>query len=117
VIWPILRRDDYDQFKVRVPRGVLLYGPPGTGKTLLARHLSKHPRIPFRSVSISSIVKGAVGDAERALVSILDEAVKGGGGILFLDEIDAIVGDKGVVGKVQKILCSLTYIGITLKSF
>ena len=40
VVLPLLYPEEFAQFKMSTPRGVLFHGPPGTGKTLVARVLA-----------------------------------------------------------------------------
>ena len=40
VILPMLYPEEFANFKINPPRGVIFYGPPGTGKTLMARILA-----------------------------------------------------------------------------
>ena len=47
VILPIQSPDLYNQFKLRLPRGILFYGPPGCGKTFIARKLAEILRFNF----------------------------------------------------------------------
>ena len=75
------------------PRGVLFHGPPGTGKTLLARALANSVSSEGRKVTFY-MRKGAdalskwVGEAERQLRLLFDEARKTQPSIIFFDEID-----------------------------
>ena len=72
------------------PRGVLLYGPPGTGKTLLARAVADESEAHFITINGPEVMSKWVGDAEKKLREIFDEAEKNAPSIIFIDEIDAI---------------------------
>ncbi|KAG1724920.1 AAA-domain-containing protein [Suillus lakei] len=87
--------DLFQQFNVTPPRGVLFHGPPGTGKTLLARALAASCRANGKGVSFF-MRKGAdclskwVGEAERQLRLLFEEARNCQPSIIFFDEIDGL---------------------------
>ena len=95
VILPLLYPEIFKQFKVTPPRGVLFHGPPGTGKTLLARALSASVSSGGKKVTFY-MRKGAdalskwVGEAERQLRLLFEEARKNQPSIIFFDEIDGL---------------------------
>ena len=93
VALPLLYPEVFQRFHVTPPRGVLFHGPPGTGKTLLARALASSVSSHGRKVTFY-MRKGAdalskwVGEAERQLRLLFDEARKTQPSIIFFDEID-----------------------------
>lgn len=95
VMMPLLYPELFQKFKVVPPRGVLFHGPPGTGKTLLARALAASVGSSGRKVTFY-MRKGAdalskwVGEAERQLRLLFEEARKTQPSIIFFDEIDGL---------------------------
>lgn len=75
-----------------VPRGVLLVGPPGVGKTALARAAASEARVPFYSINASEIPSSFIAQAAGKVRRIFSQ-VRSTGGILYMDEIDAIAQD------------------------
>jgi cell division protease FtsH len=78
----------------RVPKGVLLSGPPGTGKTLLARAVAGEARVPFFHLSGSEVTGFLVGLGAHRIRSLFARAKKHGG-VIFIDEIDALGSARG----------------------
>lgn len=99
VALPLLYPEIFQRFHVTPPRGVLFHGPPGTGKTLLARALASSVSSQGRKVTFY-MRKGAdalskwVGEAERQLRLLFEEARKNQPSIIFFDEID---GKKSII--------------------
>ncbi|KAI4814786.1 AAA-domain-containing protein, partial [Aureobasidium sp. EXF-8846] len=92
---PLMYPEIFQTFKVTPPRGVLFHGPPGTGKTLLARALASSVSTHGKKVTFY-MRKGAdalskwVGEAERQLRLLFEEARKTQPSIIFFDEIDGL---------------------------
>jgi cell division protease FtsH len=78
----------------RVPKGVLLVGPPGTGKTLLARAVAGEAGVPFYQLSGSEVTGFVVGLGARRIRTLFAKARKKGG-VIFIDELDALGGTRG----------------------
>ncbi|KAG0100382.1 ATPase AAA domain-containing protein 2B [Podila epicladia] len=95
VILPLLYPEVYSHFQMMPPRGVLFHGPPGTGKTLLARALASSCSTETQKVAFF-MRKGAdclskwVGEAERQLRLLFEEAKAWQPSIIFFDEIDGL---------------------------
>ena len=93
ILLPLLYPELYAKFQITPPRGALLYGPPGTGKTLMARALANSCSTQSQKVAFF-MRKGAdclskwVGEAERELKLLFEEAKKWQPSIIFFDEID-----------------------------
>lgn len=82
--------EKYAAMGARPPRGVLLYGPPGTGKTMLAQALAGETGKPFFAVNGSDFVQVYVGVGAARIRNLFKKARKAGGGVIFIDEIDAL---------------------------
>ncbi|XP_033120277.1 ATPase family AAA domain-containing protein 2-like [Anneissia japonica] len=95
VVFPLLYPEVFERFKITPPRGVLFHGPPGTGKTLVARALANECRQGDKRVAFF-MRKGAdclskwVGESERQLRLLFDQAYTMRPSIIFFDEIDGL---------------------------
>jgi transitional endoplasmic reticulum ATPase len=87
---PLKHPEIFMRLGVNPPKGVLLYGPPGTGKTLLARAVADESEAHFISINGPEVMSKWVGDAEKKLRELFEEAEKNAPAIIFIDEIDAI---------------------------
>ncbi|BET03510.1 ATPase family associated with various cellular activities (AAA) [Nesidiocoris tenuis] len=95
VEWPLKYPDSFKRLGIRPPRGVLMYGPPGCSKTLAAKALASESRINFLSVKGSDVFSKWVGESERAVRDVFKRARSVAPAIVFLDELDALGGERG----------------------
>lgn len=86
----------YARLNASMPSGVLLCGPPGTGKTLLAKAVAGEAGVPFFSASASEFVEMFVGRGAARVRELFREARERAPSVVFIDELDAIGGRRGV---------------------
>ncbi|XP_031352102.1 ATPase family AAA domain-containing protein 2-like isoform X3 [Photinus pyralis] len=95
ILLPMMYPEVFKQFQIEPPRGVLFHGPPGTGKTLIARALANECSFGSRKVSFF-LRKGAdllskwVGESERQLRMLFEQAQEIKPSIIFFDELDGL---------------------------
>ncbi|MEM2321167.1 MAG: ATP-binding protein [Candidatus Bathyarchaeia archaeon] len=92
IIYPSLRPEI---FPLGWPRGILLFGPPGCGKTLLAAAVANEIKAKFIPIDAASIMSKWLGEAEKNVARLFDIArreAKNSPVIIFIDEIDSLVG-------------------------
>lgn len=94
IILPFQKPSLFTRFKKKVGGGILLYGPPGCGKTLLARATAGECHARFFNVVISDILDMYIGESERKLHAIFENARQSIPSVLFFDEIEAIGGKR-----------------------
>ncbi|XP_044210001.1 spermatogenesis-associated protein 5-like protein 1 [Thunnus albacares] len=92
--WPMMYPEAFVRLGLCRPRGVLLYGPPGCAKTTLVRAAATSSHCAFLSVSGADLYSPYVGDSEKALAQLFRQARACSPCILFLDEIDSLIGSR-----------------------
>lgn len=95
VLTPMLHPELYSTTLWKQTKGVLLYGPPGTGKTMLAKALAKQSNCFLLNVTASAVMSKWLGDANRLIRAVFTLAEKLQPCIIFIDEVDAILGKRG----------------------
>jgi len=80
----------------QVPKGILLHGPPGTGKTLLAKAVATESGAQFFAQSAASFVEMFAGLGAARIRRLFAIARKHEPAIIFIDELDAVGGRRGM---------------------
>ena len=96
MINPYLHPDKYKLYNKKTGGGVLLYGPPGTGKTMIAKAIACEVGAKFFNVKGSDIVSKWVGESEKNINALFEEANRQDRAIIFIDEMDSLLGKRGV---------------------
>jgi AAA+ superfamily predicted ATPase len=90
IIHPLTHPELYRAYGKTVGGGILLYGPPGCGKTYLARATAGEIQAAFISVGINDVLDMWIGNSERNLHSLFEQAREHKPCVLFFDEVDAL---------------------------
>ena len=110
---PYLYPDEYQEFALSPPKGVLLYGPPGCGKTLIARAVASgiaarvrkqtgrdDVRSYFINIRGPELLNKYVGETERKIREVFqkarDKSREGFPVIIFFDEMDSLFRSRGM---------------------
>jgi len=96
MIYPLKHPEVYSAYGKKMGGGVLLYGPPGTGKTMIAKAIACEVGATFYAVKGSDIVSKWVGESEQNINALFEEARKNDLSIIFIDEIDSLLGKRGI---------------------
>jgi len=95
VIKPFEEPEVFDRFGIRPGAGVLLYGPPGNGKTFVAKAIAGELDAAFFNVVLSQMKSKYVGETEKNITALFEEARGHERAVLFLDECDALLRKRG----------------------
>ena len=93
--WPVTHREEFARLRIRPTHGVLLYGPSGCAKTSLVRAAATMLNTSFITLTSATIYSPYVGDAEAAVRTAFRRARQATPCIIFIDEIDTVVGGRG----------------------
>lgn len=94
VIEPLRNPEAYEEYDLGTVNGVLLHGPPGTGKTYVSKSLAGELDYNYIPVTPSEITSKYVGEAAQNVQALFDTARENQPCVLFIDELDAIAGDR-----------------------
>ncbi|MGY2289466.1 AAA family ATPase [Pseudomonas sp. SDO528_S397] len=94
IILPYQKPGLFQRFRKKVGGGVLLYGPPGCGKTLLARATAGECNATFFNIAISDVLDMYIGESERKLHALFEEARAKAPAVMFFDEVEALGGKR-----------------------
>ena len=89
-----------DKFSYGNGMSVLFYGAPGTGKTMAAQVLANELGMPLYRVDLSQLISKYIGETQKNIGRIFDEADKCDC-ILLFDEADAIFAKRSDVSDAQ----------------
>ncbi|KAI8368083.1 P-loop containing nucleoside triphosphate hydrolase protein [Blakeslea trispora] len=105
-VWVYKHANAYKRLGVRPSKGLLLFGPPGTGKTLLAKAVATESSANFLPISIPDLIKGEVGESEKAVSRIFQTAIRCSPCVIFFDELEAIFASRDTSGDIGRKLIS-----------
>jgi AAA+ superfamily predicted ATPase len=90
IIHPLEHAELYKAYGKAIGGGILMYGPPGCGKTHLARATAGEVQAGFLAVGIHDVLDMYIGNSEKQLHAIFEQARRNKPCVLFFDEVDAI---------------------------
>lgn len=90
IIGPMTHPEMYAAYGKAIGGGILMYGPPGCGKTHLARATAGEVQAHFLAVGISDVLDMWIGQSEKNLHEVFQQAREHKPCVLFFDEVDAL---------------------------
>lgn len=94
IIHPLAHPEIYRAYGKAIGGGILLYGPPGCGKTHLARATAGEVKAGFLAVGINEVLDMWIGQSERNLHEVFEQARTNPPCVLFFDEVDALAASR-----------------------
>ena len=94
IIHPLTHTELYKAYGKAIGGGILMYGPPGCGKTHLARATAGEISAGFIAVGINDVLEMWLGNSERNLHQLFEQARRNKPCVLFFDEVDALAASR-----------------------
>jgi SpoVK/Ycf46/Vps4 family AAA+-type ATPase len=94
IIHPMNHPELYRAYGKAIGGGILLYGPPGCGKTYLARATAGEIHAGYLAVGINDVLEMWIGNSERNLHALFEQARQNTPCVLFFDEVDALAASR-----------------------
>lgn len=96
VILGLKRPDLFAKYKKNIRDGFLLYGPPGIGKTYIVGALAKEAKMKMLVVSIHQLLDQYVGNTEKNIHAVFEQARENAPCIILFDEIDGLGASRNI---------------------
>jgi transitional endoplasmic reticulum ATPase len=106
LIEPLDSPEIHKRFKIQISKGILMYGPPGTGKTTFAKAVANEINAQFIHIQSNEVLDKYVGESEKKLKGIFEEAEKQRSIILF-DEFDQIASSEQTTDVSKRLIAQL----------
>jgi len=94
IIYPLANSELYKAYGKTIGGGILMYGPPGCGKTHLARATAGEIQANFIAVGLNDVLDMWLGNSERNLHHLFNQARRNAPCVLFFDEADALAASR-----------------------
>ena len=94
IIDALNKKQEYEEYGLSIPNGMLLYGPPGCGKTFFAEKMAEEIGFSFYQIKPSDIQSKWVNASQENIKNLFDDARENAPSIIFIDELDALVPDR-----------------------
>lgn len=94
ILYPVQNQSLFEAYGKKAGGGVLLYGPPGCGKTLISRAVAGEIKASFFNIGIHEILDMYIGNSEKNLHELFENARSKAPSVLFIDEVDALASDR-----------------------
>lgn len=98
IIYPLEHPEVYAAYGKALGGGIMMYGPPGCGKTYLARATAGEIEASFLSIGINDVLDMWMGNSEKRLHQVFEQARANAPCVLFFDEVDALGGRRSDMG-------------------
>ncbi len=95
IIHPLTHPEIFQAYGKKIGGGILMFGPPGCGKTHLARATAGEVQAEFLSVGLHDILDMWLGQSEKNLHELFEQARAKAPCVLFFDEVDALGASRG----------------------
>lgn len=90
IIEPILNPEIFKEFGKKAGGGILMYGPPGCGKSLIAEATANEANASFFHVKPSELKSKYVGETEKNISKLFEQARQNQPAIIFFDEFETL---------------------------
>jgi AAA+ superfamily predicted ATPase len=90
IVFPLQHPEIFDAYGRKPGGAILLYGPPGCGKTHLARAAAGEIQAGFIAIGINDVLDMWLGQSEKNLHDMFEQARIHRPCVLFIDEVDAL---------------------------
>ena len=113
IIKPFENPGLFSKFNKKIGGGILLFGPPGCGKTFMAKATAGECKARFINVRITDILDPYIGQSEKNINSMFEEAKMKKPCVLFFDEIDTLgysrakLSSQYLRGVIDQFLCEM----------
>lgn len=86
--------EEYANYGLTIPNGLLLYGPPGCGKTFFAKHFAEEVGFNFMLIKPSSLKSRFVNATQENIAQMFKDAEENAPTIIFIDEMNELVPNR-----------------------
>ena len=90
VVGPLRNPEEFREYKLGIPNGILLFGPPGCGKTYIARQLAEELGYVYQEVSPADVGRTYIHETALRTRELFDTAANHAPSVLFIDEFEGL---------------------------